>query len=200
MNRFMSTNLQRRARSLSKRSALKLAVLPLAVIALSGCNAVMIGDSIFNMSRKELGGFVDASDGRGADNAGLNGDPLTGRQAIASLSPAVSPKGWLVIDLGTNDARLRKTADAFRSFVRKTVAHLKNDRCLAWVVPYNPQFPERSAQIESALRAEIVAQPCHALVEWGPWVHANPALTVDGIHPTSEGKQVLAAMIAAATS
>ncbi len=200
MNRFISTNPQRRARSLGKRSALKLAVLPLAVVTLSGCNAVMIGDSIFNMSRKELGGFVDASDGRGADNAGLNGNPLSGRQAIASLAPAVSENGWLVINLGTNDARSRKTADAFRSFVRNTVSRLKNDRCLAWVVPYNPQFPERSAQIESALRDEIVAQPCHALIEWGPWVHANPALTVDGIHPTAEGKQVLAEMIAAATN
>lgn len=200
MNRYIATNPQRRRRSSSKPSRLKFAVLPLAIFALSGCDTVMIGDSIFNMSRAELGGFVDASDGRGADNAGLNGNPLTGRQAVASLAPAVSENGWLVINLGTNDARSRKTADAFRSFVRNTVARLKNDRCLAWVVPYNPQFPERSEQIESALRAEIVAQPCHALIEWGPWVQANPALTVDGIHPTTEGKQALAAMIAAATN
>ena len=188
MNRYIATNPQRRRRSSSKPSRLKFAVLPLAIFALSGCDTVMIGDSIFNMSRAELAGFVDASDGRSADNAGLNGNP------------AVSENGWLVINLGTNDARSRKTADAFRSFVRNTVARLKNDRCLAWVVPYNPQFPERSEQIESALRAEIVAQPCHALIEWGPWVQANPALTVDGIHPTTEGKQALAAMIAAATN
>lgn len=200
MNRFISTNPQHRARSLSKRLALKLAVLPLAVVVLSGCNAVMIGDSIFNMSRAELGGFVDASDGRGADNAGLNGDPLTGRQAIASLAPTVSVNGWLVIHLGTNDARSAETTAAFRGFVQDTIARLPDDRCLAWVVPYNPQFPERSAQIESALRDEIVEQQCHALIEWGPWVHANPALTVDGIHPTDEGKQVLAAMIATATN
>ena len=63
-----------------------------------------------------------------------------------------------------------------------------------------PKDRPLAEQIESALRAEIVAQPCHALIEWGPWVQANPALTVDGIHPTTEGKQALAAMIAAATN
>ncbi|MEI7617445.1 MAG: SGNH/GDSL hydrolase family protein [Actinomycetota bacterium] len=200
MNRFISRNPQRSGRALGKLPLLKFAALPLAVLALSGCNTVMIGDSIFNMSRSELGGFVDAADGRGADNAGLNGNPLTGREAIASLAPAVSANGWLVIDLGTNDARSTETTDAFRGFVRETVEGLADDRCLAWVVPYNPHFPENSAQIESALRDEIVAQPCHALIEWGPLVHADPSLTVDGIHPTADGKQELAAMIAAATS
>lgn len=170
-----------------------------AAMVLSGCNTVMIGDSIFNMSRTELGGAVDASDGRGAHNAGLNGQPLSGDEAVDVLAPTVFPSGWLVVGLGTNDARTDLDAQAFESFVKSTVARLPDDRCLAWVIPYNPGFPEQSAAIDVVIREQIRPKPCHTFVEWGAAVRARPDLVSDGIHPNSAGRAVLADMIKAAT-
>jgi lysophospholipase L1-like esterase len=171
----------------------------LAAFVLTGCNTVMIGDSIFNMSRTELGGAVDASDGRGAYNAGLNGQILSGEQAVEALAPTVLPSGWLVIGLGTNDARTASTSDEFEAFVRATVDLLADDRCLAWVIPYNPGFQTQSTAIEAAIREHIVDQPCHALIDWGDTVRAHPELAPDGIHPNSQGREILARMIRAAT-
>jgi hypothetical protein len=170
-----------------------------ATLIFSGCNTVMIGDSIFNMSRDDLDGTVDASDGRGAYNAGLNGDPLTGDEAVSALATTVVVKAWLVVGLGTNDARTEPSTAGFATFVRTTVDRLPDDRCLAWVIPYNPQFPEASRTIEAAIRDNISAQPCHALVDWGATAQAHPELTVDGIHPTPAGRKVLSDMIKAVT-
>lgn len=172
----------------------------------------IVGDSILHIARDAFPvGHVNAQVGRSSqlwdpENGPYdpaNGQPGNGYTAVADVIPLIEPGGWLVVELGTNDARSDGTnpwiprieTDTFGQFVADTAAMLPDDRCLAWVIPWVPDQPDRSVQIAAEIRDHIVDQPCHTVIDWASTVQARPGLVPDGVHPDPIGSVVLAGMI-----
>ena len=175
---------------------------PIGMIALSACNPIIIGDSISNQTRPNFtnnpygvahpNGKVNASDGRGAYNGGYNGESGSGADAVWAEVGNVDSGGWMIVELGTNDIYFGMNPQTFRQFVADVVTTLPNDRCLGWVIPYDPARQTASAAFETVIREEITNQPCRGLIEWDEYVKANSSLVQsDGIHPTATGRQTL---------
>lgn len=175
----------------------------IAVITLSGCNPVIVGDSISNMTRTQYAAhmpnvLVDAADGRGAYNAGVNGQPGTGLEAINAVLPNVGPNEWLVVQLGANNINF--TQAQRRTFINQVLAAVPNDRCLAWVYPYVAFQSAGNTGWAADLDLLLPNQPCHSKIRWdliGAFYGAT--YFADFVHPNAAGKEFLACMIATNT-
>lgn len=185
----------------------RLIAFAVCALALSACTPNVIGDSIIWNNKTEFAqkvsdpnGYTDASRGRSAYKPGIDSDK-SGWDVVKTLAPGVDVNGWLVVEIGTNDAyELALNANyaaTFTKFVKDTVALLPNDRCLAWVTPWWGPLPAQSDQITAIIRANITAQPCNAVVEWANAVRSNQDLylTPDHIHPNAAGNKLLIDMI-----
>jgi lysophospholipase L1-like esterase len=163
----------------------------------SGCTNWIVGDSITFLAEQRLEGSnpsteVDADAGRGAHLVGLGGMP-DGWAAVLQRLPQVAARQWLVVELGTND--LDRPATEWSSFVTAVVGRLPDDRCLAWVTPYQPMKAKAAAAYEKIVRTALLRQPCRAVIHWDDAARTHPELTKDGYHPNARGVAALTCMI-----
>jgi len=174
----------------------------IALLVLSACNPITVGDSVSNMSRVPYINHspqhkINAADGRGAYNGGVNGESGTGLQAIQTEVANVPVGGWLVVQIGGNNMHF--TANQRAWFIMQVVGVVPDNKCLAWVTPYVAfQQPAVDAWAASVVQY-VPNQPCHAVIRWDLAVAANPGLLADFAHPNAAGKEVLACLIATAT-
>jgi len=174
-----------------------------AVFSLSACNPVIIGDSVSNMTRTQYAAhmpnvLVDAADGRGAYNAGVNGQAGTGLQAINTQLAQVQPGEWMVVQLGGNNLSFTQTQR--RTFINQVLAAVPNDRCLAWVYPYALFNDAAVTGWAADLDLLLPNQPCHSSIRWdliGAFYHDT--YFYDFVHPNAAGKELLACMVAIST-
>lgn len=170
------------------------------MVVLSGCQGVFVGDSIFNSMRSHLDNrtdntMTDAADGRGPYTAGINGDPGTGLQAILGRVNNVDVGGWMVVELGSN--AFHWNAAQRTQFITEVLGAVPNDRCLAWVTPYNVFDPVGTQNWASSIVALITPanQPCSAVVRWDQLAAGQPWFT-DGVHLNAVGKEYMACYVA----
>jgi hypothetical protein len=161
---------------------------------------VVVGDSITALTRPfftENESYIDGEAARGPTNTGVSNN-LTANETIDRLAPLVPSGGWLVVqEAGDHPA---ETVQSYRAFVDRTAAVLPDDRCLAWVTPFDTAHVERDAAYTAEIREGITAQPCHVVVEWADAVDDDPgAWLADGLHPNPNGAHLLASMIEGAT-
>jgi hypothetical protein len=180
---------------------LTIATAALAMLAMTGCQRINIGDSIFALSQPS-GDHTDSQAGRGAYNQGVDQN-LTHSQVVATLVPYLDPGGVLVMEEdGTYDNGAgisgEETPESYRRFVDEVVAVLPDDRCLVWVLPFNVFAQERDAAFAAQIEAGLQAQPWSATVPWNQIAAANPHLLADGLHPNQAGANALNAAIDAA--
>jgi lysophospholipase L1-like esterase len=182
------------------KKLIALAAAAVAAFSLSACNPVIIGDSVSNMTRTQYAAhmpnvLVDAADGRGAYNAGVNGQTGTGLQAIQNQLANVGVNEWMVVQLGGNN--LSFTQAQRRTFINQVLAAVPNDRCLAWVYPYALFNDAANAGWAADLDLLLPHQPCHSSIRWdliGAFYHTT--YFADFVHPNAAGKELLACMIA----
>ena len=169
----------------------------IGLLALSGCSNWIVGDSITYLSTARIlqgnpATRLDADMGRGAHSPGLGGMP-DGWTSILSHIDDVPVGGWFVVQLGTND--LTRSKVEWQLFVAGVVDRLADDRCLAWVTPYNPEYQGAAATYAALVTNGVRRQPCHAVIRWDEVARMNPALTTDGYHPNDRGSAALACML-----
>jgi hypothetical protein len=167
------------------------------LIVLSGCTNWIVGDSITFLAEQQLersnpSTAVDADAGRGAHLVGLGGMP-DGWTTLLRRIPGVAAGQWLVVELGTND--LDRPAAEWSAFVTGVVQRLPDDRCLAWVTPYQPMKATQAAAYEKIVRLALLRQPCRAVLHWDDIARSHPELTKDGYHPNAAGVKALTCMI-----
>jgi len=164
----------------------------------AGCH-VMAGDSITRLARDHTyqaannsSFYIDAEAARGPNNVGVDNNRTT-NEVIDLLTPYIDVGEWLIVqEDGGNE-----TTETYRAFVDRTVAALPDDRCLAWMTPYNTAYVERDAAFTAEIRAGIQAQPCYAIIEWAEVVSVNPtAYLADGLHPNPAGAVLFASLVA----
>lgn len=174
----------------------------------TGCTPVIVGDSISNMSRTPFAAampnvLVDAADGRGAYNPGVNGQAGTGLEAIAHNIQFVEPGGWLVVELGSNNIDF--THEQRMQFIKEVTDLVPDGMCLAWVTPYVMSLPAFGVFHDNAgwmndITEGIRAQTCNTVIYWNLVAEANPEYLQDFVHPNALGQQALAFFIGIATS
>jgi len=167
---------------------------------MTGCNSVFVGDSIMNMSRPNVAAHfpnskVNAADGRGAYNGGVNGQPGTGMEAIAAEVASVDPGKWMIIELGSNNISFDAGQRAW--FIVSALSTVPNDRCVAWVAPFVAfNQVQVDAWAASLLQYVILAnQPCSTVVRWDLMAAAHPEYMADFTHPNEIGKEALVCLI-----
>lgn len=176
-------------------------IIPLIVMLfpLAACNPVAVGDSIMNSMRTEMSSLfgsnskVNAADGRGAYNAGVNGDPGTGLQAIQNEVNNVEAGGWLIVELGSNN--LSFTHDQRVWFIMQVVNIVPDNKCIAWVVPWGA-FNDVPAQAwGDDLDAWLPNQPCYTVIHWEDIAPYHPEWFDDFVHPNALGRGWLTCII-----
>ena len=149
-----------------------------------------------NISAHFSGSKVNAADGRGAYNGGVNGQTGTGLQAVTAEAPNVDLGGWMVVELGSNNIGFASNERIW--FIMQVVNAVSNDRCIAWVVPW-VAFQDTNAQAWGAdLDAWLPNQPCYAVIHWEDVAPLHPEWFLDLVHPNEAGKEALACMIGTA--
>ena len=181
----------------------RLILLVAALFALSACNPIVVGDSISNMSRSNItthstNAKVNAADGRGAYNAGANGQPGTGLQAIQTETANVPVGGWLVVEIGSNNMDFN--ADQRAWFIMQVVGVVPDNKCLAWVTPYLAFQQGQTDAWAASILQYVPNQPCNAIIRWDLTIAAHPEYLFDFAHPNEVGREVLACLIGQATN
>ncbi len=167
-----------------------------AMALLSGCNWI-VGNSVVWLAQPSIerdipNVNVDADPGRGAYTVGLAGKP-SGWDTIVARVPEIGAGEWLVVEIGTND--LTRPEAEWRTFIQAVVNLLPDDRCLAWITPAHPMYPDAAARYESMLNAVLPGQPCSRLVQWDDALRRDPTLSADGLHPNDAGIAVITCLI-----
>ena len=164
-----------------------------ALLALMGCDAVIVGDSIVYRAgihtQEALGGVVhvDVGIGRGPYfNPFVGDDTLI--EAVTSLAPHIRPGGTLVIqDDGSHETRA-----SYGRFVDDVEAVVRDDVCIVWVAPWTGVAPERDSEILAAIVER--ADQRHAVARWD--LVASVEVAPDGLHPNDAGSRAMADVIA----
>ena len=179
-----------------------------------GNNPVVVGDSIafgaqldgaFNAMPNA---FLDNQPGRGMYRKGIvkvNPDGsfvfgTSGAEAIPPLLTRLTPNGWTVIELGTNDLDLPFTED------EASIAELMRlvPGCVAWVNVWNNANDNtriRSLQFNVALtNAATKRGGCTRVINWAGLVRGMEFTYLkDGVHTTPAGSRKLVELIKAVT-
>ncbi|HVE28285.1 MAG TPA: hypothetical protein VNC22_22915 [Sporichthya sp.] len=180
-----------------------------------GHNPVIVGDSIAftaqldgELTKYMPNIFMDNQPGRGMYRKGILTNPdgswragTSGAEAIPPILTWLTPGGWTVIELGTNDMDLDPTMDeASISELLRLVPG-----CVAWVNVWNNQNDAtrlRSRQFNVAIVNAVSKRKadCTKIINWAgeAEIHAFDYLK-DGVHPTPLGSAKLAQLIKAAT-
>jgi hypothetical protein len=137
---------------------------------------------------------VNAADGRGAYNGGVNGDPGPGLEAIRAEVVNVDSGGWMVVELGSNNISMPSPNRIW--FITEVANAVPNDRCIAWVTPYVAMQEANVSGWVTDLQATLPLQPCHVIVRWDLAAAAHPEYLADFVHPNDLGKAALLDLIA----
>ena len=146
--------------------------------------ALFIGDSITVGSRgaivRALPGWTTRFDARVGRNT------TEGIQVATRIG--VRGKDAVVVELGTNDG----TATGYRGLVRRMLSLVRPAPLVIWVTVHRDL--EFVPEINADIRAGVGELPNTALADWVGVVRPEDLLA-DGIHPSDQGKRVMAALL-----
>jgi lysophospholipase L1-like esterase len=167
-------------------------------------SVAMVGDSITVGAKSALEDAfselpldvwsIDAVDGRRIAVAG--DDRPSGADVVNRLSASHPPDLW-VIALGTNDVRQYASAEEYRNQIADVLHRIPEGAPLVWVDAYLSSDPDQSEQFNEALRDTIAFRGDASVADWATVASADGMLS-DGIHPTPEGRERFADVVAAA--
>jgi lysophospholipase L1-like esterase len=171
-------------------------------------SVVMIGDSITRGSmdalRTEFGslGFdnvaIEAEDGKrmvvsSGDNEG--GSKVAEFLAAAGGDTAHTNEVW-VVALGTNDIGQYAGADEIAAAVNEVIDAVPDDAALVWVDTYFRDRPQQTELVNSIVRDRIGRRGDSVVAPWTAFATQEGVLSRDGVHPTTDGADVFAFVVA----
>jgi lysophospholipase L1-like esterase len=171
-------------------------------------SVVMIGDSITRGSidalRREFGslGFanvaIEAENGKrmvvsSGDNVG--GSKVAEFLAAAGGDTAHTNEVW-VVALGTNDIGQYAGADEIAAAVNEVIAAVPDDAALVWVDTYFRDRPEQTQLVNSIVRERVGRRGDSVVAPWTAFATQQGVLSGDGVHPTTDGADVFAFVVA----
>jgi lysophospholipase L1-like esterase len=167
-----------------------------------------VGDSILRASTKAATAAfntagvadvqIDAETGRRIEvGNGAGPAPLSGLRTVAALlKKGAAPDMWLVV-LGTNDIGSYANGDQYGALIDEMLQLLPRTTPLVWMNVYRQQYPELSLVFNGVLQQRIDARGNAVVADWHSAASA-PKQTVlrdDGIHPNTEGVNVIAQLL-----
>lgn len=168
---------------------------------------VMVGDSITLASRPALSdrfselGFdevlIEAESGKRmttTDGSNASGVSIVEFLAASDDDGDHSDELW-VIALGTNDINQYGGVAELAAELDRLMRAVPADAALVWVDTYYRK-EERGASMVNQVIADRVAARGNSII--APWsAHAADAISSDGLHPTPQGREVFAGVVAA---
>jgi lysophospholipase L1-like esterase len=170
-------------------------------------SVVMIGDSITVGSKEPLEaelnalGFdavvIEAQNGkRMARTAGENPSGASIAQFITADGEDRSNELW-VVALGTNDVNQYGSSDEIAAAVNEVLDRVPDESPLIWVDTFYAGEPDGAALVNSIIEARLERRGNAVIAPWSQFASGDGVMTSDGVHPTSAGAKVFAAVVAA---
>jgi lysophospholipase L1-like esterase len=171
-------------------------------------SVVMIGDSITRGSIDTLRaefeslGFdnvaIEAENGKrmvvsSGDNIG--GSKVAEFLAASSGDTDHANEVW-VVALGTNDIGQYAGADEIAAAVNEVIDAVPDDAALVWVDTYFRDRPEQTQLVNSIVRDRVDRRGDSVVAPWTAFATQEGVLSGDGVHPTTDGVDVFAFVVA----
>lgn len=101
-----------------------------------------------------------------------------------------------VVALGTNDISQYDEVAQIVEQIESMLASIPEDAPLIWVNTYFADRPDDTAEVNSAIDQVVGARSNAAVVSWDQAAANDGVLRSDGVHPSSDGAQVFASVVA----
>lgn len=126
-------------------------------------------------------------------------DNPSGADLTAFLSSAegqnFAEEVW-VVALGTNDAGQYGSADEIAAAVNDVLAGVPADAALVWVDTYVASRTDDTSDLNAVIHERVRRRGNAAIAPWSAVAADDGVLTGDAVHPTSEGAEVFASLVA----
>jgi lysophospholipase L1-like esterase len=128
-----------------------------------------------------------------------SGDNVGGSQVAESLASGGDTdhtnEVW-VVALGTNDIGQYASADEVAAAVNEVIAAVPDDAALVWVDTYFRDRPEQTQLVNSIVRERVGRRGDSVVAPWTAFATQQGVLSGDGVHPTTDGTDVFAFVVA----
>jgi hypothetical protein len=160
---------------------------PASTVTPGGPDAFMIGDSLL------YGGQYAIADALPEWQLGV--DAENGRSSSSGVAVAQAQSGLdhdvVVLELGTND----QSPTAFRANATEILGALKRVPLVLWQTVKGPPEVVHADEINQVIRELLAERGNTAIVDWAGGVKEEE-LGYDGVHPTAEHEDAMAALVA----
>ncbi len=166
---------------------------------------VMIGDSITKGStaalEERLEGLgldvdIQAENGkRMAVSSGSNPSGSTVAEFMAGGSDDHANELW-VVALGTNDIGQYSSADEIAAAVNEVLDAVPDESPVVWVDAYYRDRADQQDIVNSIIRDRVVRRGESVVAPWSEFAIGDGVLSNDGVHPTDDGTDVFAFVVA----
>jgi lysophospholipase L1-like esterase len=173
---------------------------------------VMIGDSLTVASKPALEqrfaelGFdnvlIEAETGKrmtSSDGSNSSGEAIANYLANVDSQSDRSNELWIVA-LGTNDVNQYADVGQIATQVDEVLAAVPDDAAVVWVDTYIRQDQEGSDEVNVAITDRVAARGNAVVAPWSAYAGGDGVLSGDGYHPSPDGRQVFADVVAGTVS
>lgn len=137
---------------------------------------------------------VDAASGRRLVEPGGVGSGVEAAARVAAHAPDL----W-VVALGTNDVANLESVEEYAVAVDEMLRNVPSDAPLVWVDVYVAHAADASADFNRVLRQRLDERGAATVVDWADRADDDGVLR-DGVHPSGEGGELFAALVASAVA
>jgi lysophospholipase L1-like esterase len=170
-------------------------------------SVVMIGDSITKGSTPSLReqfealGFdtvlIEAENGkRMVVSRGQNPGGASVAEFLSGGGDGDHANELWVVALGTNDVGQYAGPDEIAAAVNEVLDNVPDDAALVWVDTYFRDRPEQQELVNSIIHDRVERRGNSVVAPWSAFATSDGVLTGDGVHPTSDGTQAFAFVVA----
>lgn len=171
-------------------------------------SVVMIGDSITVASTDELEakfgevGFRDVliqaqNSKRMAESFGDNPSGSSIARFIVGAEPDDHSGELWVVALGTNDVNQYSSPDDVAAAVNEVLDNVPDESPLVWVDTYYRDRSDGAAMVNEVIASRLERRGNAVVAPWSAYAVNDGVLIDDGVHPTTSGQAVFAAVVAA---
>ncbi len=101
-----------------------------------------------------------------------------------------------VVALGTNDIGQYAGPDEIAAAVNEVIDAVPDDAALVWVDTYFRDRPEQTQLVNSIVRDRVGRRGDSVVAPWTAFATQEGVLSGDGVHPTTDGADVFAFVVA----
>ncbi len=101
-----------------------------------------------------------------------------------------------MVALGTNDIGQYAGADEIAAAVNEVIDAVPDDAALVWVDTYFRDRPEQTELVNSIVRRSGRPRGDSVVAPWTAFATQQGVLSGDGVHPTTDGADVFAFVVA----